>query len=70
MNLIKENIEKNRKVYKLDDRYRKVWQCKPNYSPDKDSLEEQLEGPEDNWEPKPGGRGSLFNTKDDFYQNI
>ena len=43
MNLIKENIEKNRKVYKLDDRYRKVWQCKPNYSPDKDSLEEHLD---------------------------
>ena len=36
----------------------------------KDSLEDQLEGPEDNWEPKPKGRGSLFNTKDDFYQNI
>ena len=36
----------------------------------KDSLEDSLDGPEDNWEPKPGGRGSLFNTKDDFYQNI
>ena len=36
----------------------------------KDSLEDSLDGPEDNWEPKPKGRGSLFNTKDDFYQNI
>ena len=36
----------------------------------KDSLEEQLEGPEDNWEPKPKNKGRLYNTKDDFYQNI
>lgn len=26
MELIKENIEKKRKVYKLEDRYRKVWE--------------------------------------------
>tara|TARA_Y200000002_G_C22645841_1_gene649098 strand:+ start:599 stop:1060 length:462 start_codon:yes stop_codon:yes gene_type:complete len=26
MKLIKENIEKKRKVYKLEDRYRKVWE--------------------------------------------
>ena len=36
----------------------------------KDSLGELLDGPEDNWEPKPKGRGSLFNTKDDFYLKI
>ena len=24
--LVKENIEKKRKVYKLEDRYRKVWE--------------------------------------------
>ena len=34
------------------------------------ALDELLDGPVDNWEPKPKGRGSLFNTKDDFYQNI
>ena len=26
MELVKENIEKKRKVYKLEDRYRKVWE--------------------------------------------
>ena len=36
----------------------------------KDSLEDLLDNAEDSWEPKPKGRGSLFNTKDDFYQNI
>ena len=36
----------------------------------KDSLEELLDGPVDNWEPKPKNKGRLFNTKDDFYQNI
>ena len=36
----------------------------------KDSLEELLDNAEDSWEPKPKDKGSLFNTKDDFYQNI
>jgi len=36
----------------------------------KDSLEDLLDNAEDSWEPKPKSRGSLFNTKDDFYQNI
>ena len=36
----------------------------------KDSLEDSLDGPEDNWEPKPKKQGLLFNKEDDFYQNI
>ena len=36
----------------------------------KDSLEDLLDGPEDNWEPKPKKQGLLFNKEDDFYQNI
>ena len=37
MDLIKKNIEKKREVYKLDDRYRKVW-----YDVDMDRLDEHV----------------------------
>ena len=37
MELIKKNIEKKREVYKLDDRYRKVW-----YIHDEFALEEHI----------------------------
>ena len=37
MDLIKKNIEKKREVYKLDDRYRKVW-----YDIDMDRLDEHV----------------------------
>ena len=37
MDLIKKNLEKNREVYKLEDRYRKVW-----YDIDMDRLEEHV----------------------------
>ena len=33
----------------------------------KDSLEETLDGPEDNPEPKPKKSGGLFEDREDFY---
>ena len=36
----------------------------------KDSLEETLDGPEDNPEPKPKKSGGLFEDREDFYPNI
>ena len=36
----------------------------------KDSLEETLDGPEDNFEPKPKKSGRLIEDREDFYPNI
>ena len=36
----------------------------------KDSLEETLDGPEDNTEPKPKNSGGTFQDREDFYPNI
>jgi len=36
----------------------------------KDSLEETLDGPEDNFEPKPKKSGRLIEDREDFYPDI
>ena len=43
MELIKENKEKKRAVYKLADRYRKVWYVNPDSAPFAETLAEHLE---------------------------
>jgi|TARA_B100001013_G_scaffold338765_1_gene260038 RIO-like serine/threonine protein kinase len=43
MNLIKENKEKHRAIFKLDDRYRKVWYVNPDLGPFAEAVDEHIE---------------------------
>lgn len=43
MDLIKDNKENSRQVWKFPDFYRKTWQCKPEHNPDEAALEEHLD---------------------------